>query len=275
MTKASDKIWDLVCGIAGESNRRNRKIMVFQAYIDESADGNLEKALVLSGYLANAERWAAFSDEWDSLNKRDYQGAEFKMRSSHKHPRKVSAYYSLIEKYDLCGMACIISIPEMKSALSRVITPYGMEDIRKLLNNPYFIGSRTLLANVANGLPEIEVHEPVDFIFDEKIAEKPIVLDGWEALKATASKNLSERLAGSLTFSDSQRLMPLQAADLISGLIQRHETAKGKWNGEIPYRSSKSVRMILARPTEEDMFKVFSWILSHECAYQAVAFGRP
>ena len=247
--------------------------MVVQAYIDESADGNLEKVLVLAGYIANAKQWANFSDEWGSLNTRDYQGAEFKMRSSHKYPRKVEAYYSLIEKDDLCGIACIISINDMQSALGRVITPAGMERIRELLNNPYFIGSRTILTHVARELPKIEVKEPVDFIFDERIAGKPLVLEGWEALKATAPENLSQRLAGSLTFSDSKRLMPLQAADLISGLIQRHETAKGKWSGEIPYKSSRSVQMILARPTEEDMFKVFSWILSHECASQAAALG--
>jgi hypothetical protein len=55
----------LVSGIAGEANRRGRLFMalVYQSFIDDS-DAGAGGPFVLAGFVASADAWASFSDEW-------------------------------------------------------------------------------------------------------------------------------------------------------------------------------------------------------------------
>src|SRR5436305_305419 len=50
--------------------RRNRILVMLQAYFDDSLGGNFHgrpMVLVLGGFIATAEAWAAFSDEWQRI----------------------------------------------------------------------------------------------------------------------------------------------------------------------------------------------------------------
>jgi hypothetical protein len=41
--------------------------MVLQAYIDDSGNDPSQYAFILAGFVAPAETWAAFCDEWQTL----------------------------------------------------------------------------------------------------------------------------------------------------------------------------------------------------------------
>ena len=41
--------------------------MVFQAFVEESEDQSGTDIIVLAGYVATAEAWAAFSKEWAAM----------------------------------------------------------------------------------------------------------------------------------------------------------------------------------------------------------------
>ena len=56
--------------------------MVLQAYVDESGSENEHPALIMSGYIASAEKWAAFSDEWDSALRMKPSLESFKMNDA-------------------------------------------------------------------------------------------------------------------------------------------------------------------------------------------------
>ena len=60
---AALEVLALVSGLPPKA-RMTRKMMMLQAYIDEScSDGKL---FVMAGYIASAPQWIAFSEEWAS-----------------------------------------------------------------------------------------------------------------------------------------------------------------------------------------------------------------
>ena len=76
-------VWALVSGLPS-AQRRVRRIMVLQAYIDDS--GEQEEAVnpvfVLAGFIADSARWAAFLDEWNAALAASPSIAYFKMKEA-------------------------------------------------------------------------------------------------------------------------------------------------------------------------------------------------
>jgi hypothetical protein len=66
MSAPSDYIWSLVSHLP--SYPRGRQLMVMlQAYADESWTHKGPKVFVIGGFIAPAEIWARFSDEWQRV----------------------------------------------------------------------------------------------------------------------------------------------------------------------------------------------------------------
>ena len=273
MTKACEHVWGLVCGVAGETNRRNRVLVVLKAFVDESADGLGQKTFVLAGYVSSAEKWASLSDEWSDHSKTHHQGSEFKMKKSWNNARKVEAYYSLIEKYVISSFACVLNINDLHSVLNSTPVPQGKEHFWKTLRNPYFLATRSIMQHLTANLGKIGISDPIDFVFDDK-SEKQTVIDGWDHFKSSAPGHIEKGLGGSLTFGDSKKLMPLQAADLIAGLIQRYETTKGEWRGQIPYKINRNIEMLLILPSKDSIKRELEWIISPENEAAARVFPK-
>lgn len=60
--QAAAKMWALVSGFPPEK-ARTRHFIVLQCYVDGSGTGSPD-LFVMAGYIAPAEKWAAFSREW-------------------------------------------------------------------------------------------------------------------------------------------------------------------------------------------------------------------
>ena len=53
---------------------------MLQAFIDDSGTGG--PLMVMAGFAATAEKWAAFSDEWDAVRKSGKPIAYLKMKEA-------------------------------------------------------------------------------------------------------------------------------------------------------------------------------------------------
>ena len=62
MTSPTDRILELVCGLANP-HRDRKPLLMLQAYVDESKEDG-DQILVFAGYVAPATKWLPFSDEW-------------------------------------------------------------------------------------------------------------------------------------------------------------------------------------------------------------------
>ena len=60
----NERLRALVSGLP-QSKRKSRRIVTFQAFIDDSGSGL--PIFVLSGYISSIDWWESFSDEWQKL----------------------------------------------------------------------------------------------------------------------------------------------------------------------------------------------------------------
>ena len=211
--------------------------MVLQAYIDDSGSDPRSLAFVLAGFVASPTQWAAFSDEWE--------------KTLHQPPRleyfKNNEAMALKEQFDksrgwteqsrndrLVALAHVIRkhIPERFSVALRNEDYYRyMEGIpvrkrMKTLENPYFMlfhEFMLIVASVHSIGPKVV---PCEFVFDDqgKIGERAAAW--WptfsNSLRTAAKFDFSPYFAAApAMFKRDTEVLPLQAADLFAGQLNR------------------------------------------------------
>jgi hypothetical protein len=192
---------------------------MLQAYFDESADS---KHLIVAGYLASVEKWAAFSDEWAELlgmRSPHYPQLEelhmTEMRSTPERMELVRAYYRVIEKYVDAAIMVAVDIRALKQALALVGNHPALSDFR----NPYVAAYQQVIATLSlirqrYGFAAGAKGE-IDFIFDDS-NNKTICMEGWELLMKKLASSERREYGDPPIFRSSKRVLPLQAADLLS-----------------------------------------------------------
>ncbi|PDT64465.1 hypothetical protein CO683_37920 [Bradyrhizobium ottawaense] len=200
----------------------SRHLMVLQAYIDGSGTGD-KRSLVLAGYIADADTWASFSDEWKA--QLDHaQMARFKMFEMKERLEIAAYFYRLIEKHNI---QAAISIAADTAALKKAVRELVPETVlgRENLENPYYIASRGLIEILAVHQQKfMRWNDPVDFIFDDE-SEKVHILEMWDWMKVLMNSAAQGRIGSTPIFRPDEKFMPLQAADLYAWWIR-------KWHNE-------------------------------------------
>ena len=147
---------------------------MLQAYVDASGTGD-PNALVIAGYIATAETWADFSDEWQKQLD-EVPLPRFKMNEMSPDRMEFAAYfYRVIEKFDvLAAISCVIRTDHLR----KIVEEFPWPDIPNIhkLRNPYYLGFRAIIENVARFQVRFGLMTPVDFIFDDQ-SEKGALID--------------------------------------------------------------------------------------------------
>ena len=89
------------------------------------------------------------------------------------------------------------------------------------LTNPYVFAHRAILGATLQYQKEMDLNEPIDFIFDEFSQKKHIQL-GWEMFAATRPPELRELLGREPRFESDDEFLPLQAADMLARHAREH-----------------------------------------------------
>ena len=82
-----------------------------------------------------------------------------------------------------------------------------------MANNPYYWLFKYIIRILTDRQKELNLSEPVDFIFDED-SEKVKIPAAWEPMKQAAPGNVSSLMQDMPIFRNDEKIMPLQAADL-------------------------------------------------------------
>ena len=206
------------------------KFLVFQAYIDDSGDKDeAAKVFVLAGYIAPAENWAAFSDEWQELLNMDsphyaklsyFKMAE--MRSSEGRLQQCSWFYRVIEKHITAAISCVIPVQDLIKAVRSVDWPSYVNNI-SALENPYFAAFKAITNILAQHQEKLRITEPVDFIFDDN-HEKRHTIAAWDLQKLSATPEVRNLMGSTPIYMDDKKVLPLQAADLYANWVRYWET---------------------------------------------------
>jgi hypothetical protein len=235
VSPAQDRVWAQVSGVAPHKAGQ-RIFVILQAFIDDSY--RKEGLFVLGGYIASAEAWAAFSNEWEtalpSFGTRKKNGKyHFKMSemAGLRLLHRVPAFYDIIERHVLCSLACKIDLIQLERAKERV----WIEDtpiIWGFLDNPFLTCFRFLLDNFhqvriapPEGAPQFisrltPPDKVIDFYFDEH-SSKSAIISVWDEFVATRLEHVRQLYGATPRFENDDDFLPLQAADFWAWWVRK------------------------------------------------------
>lgn len=249
-TLASKRVWALVSGFP--SDKRNRRLLMivsWQAAIDDSGSEPQSPFFVLGGFIAPAEAWAAFADEWDAALKEPPGLDYFKMAEAAslaedgqfspdkgwteaKRDDRLITLARIIKNHAKIRIATampndafykhISSLPASARTLSSD-NPYGLLFMRTIL-----------AAGVFGSLRGID--SPCDFIFDEQLGFSDEVHRRWpqfkEILEKSTNSDLKNFVGSRPIYRDEKEFLPLQAADLYAWQIRHHLVINSRFKNQ-------------------------------------------
>jgi hypothetical protein len=194
--------------------------MTYQAYIDDSSSEN--GIFVLAGHIASKKSWKNFSNEWKELlplGTLDKAGVyHFKMTEmaiSSERMERALAFYRVIEKYVSLSITCTFNVQDLERAKERIYVPNLYIDWG-FLNNRYLFAFRALMdmfhTHKARFEKVIPLEQKVDFIFDEQVEKKEVLLF-WDDYIKQRPPEIQKYYGITPQFLDDKICPPLQAAD--------------------------------------------------------------
>lgn len=223
--------------------------MSLQAFIDESGSGQ-PPVLIMGGYVATADQWAAFSEEWSSiLNMKPSIGyfsmedalkldGEFYGISEESRDEKLVFLKRAIDRHVQAGVCCALPYDAFERVFaSDPATPPQMR-------SRYFFAFFGIAFLLAQHQQHAGINGPIDLCFDESVMEMNRVLNAWDSF--TQHAPVPKHLLGETPrFADDKRTIPLQAADFCAGMVRLNWIARatGKPRRKMPWEHTKPERV--------------------------------
>jgi hypothetical protein len=205
--------------------RRRRSVVAMQTWIDESGTRGQSHWFVMVGLMGRCEDWAAFSDQWKAVcnespaipafHFRDAKSCEgvFKGFSEAERNTKVRELVRVIGSYPFGGITCAIDI----DAFARLL----QEKKRPPVRDVYAFTFNSMLTSVCLDLFHMGHKEKSEVFFDERKQEGLKIKKWYPIFRETHPKKLIDMLPIEPVFRDDEDFAPLQAADLLTGVIAR------------------------------------------------------
>jgi hypothetical protein len=232
--RAAESVWALVSGLP-RAEREERLVMVLQAYIDDSGNSPNEYSFILAGFVATAEAWAKFCDDWQSLLGRPPGAAYLKTTHAYRltdefHRNK--GWTALLRDKFMLDAADIIrthvreriGVWARREYFDKHLKTLALPYARDAAEHPYFLCFYHLILSVA-ALHSLAVPEPCDFIFDEQSSLGEHALNWWGMFKQNAktvsNTDFTPFLGSPPLFRNEKQFKPLQAADFYAWHLRR------------------------------------------------------
>lgn len=216
-----------------------RPFMVLQVFIDESGNAPNQDLLVLGGVLSTAQKWVSFTREWDRAlaatpttprlefvkfsHLINLEG-QFKGWSPKDRDDRLSMLVDIIQRHCIAYTSVSVRWDHFQKYISSV--PAGF---RSLLNDtPNVMASGRCLMPVILALDHFGLRDKCDFYFDTNEGTDKFVFELWPSWR-TITDNLPREVLkrkhppqiGSVNFRSEIEFLPLQAADLVAGMVRQ------------------------------------------------------
>jgi len=216
------------------------------------------RVLVMGALVANPDRWEKFSDEWqerlDVAPWNVFKMAEVWDRGGDQSMECAKWHYYTIRDHVQGGIAVAIPIKPLEAAANDFDLPQ--------LKNPYIWGIKGMINFTAQFQREWGLHEPVDFIFDERNEERE-VRAAWDIYVATIPPLERQVTGRKPMFEDDEHVLPLQGADMWAWWCRRQWLERGDFtHDEFPILWGKTgdIPRMSCTWGEPDIRKEFSMI---------------
>jgi hypothetical protein len=208
-------------------------IVALEAYIDDSGNGN-PPVYILAGFVARAEKWTEFTEEWRLALAKPPGLTYFKMKeaaalrgqfygwSREDRDQRLGEMISLIRRHVISGVSTGVYHADYNSIIK--------EKIAKQTDSPYFIMYHGMIAATLRFLEKNKIAEKIDFIFDEQFGQSDQVQTTYSAMVEFAPPRVKHLLGSRPIHRSELECLPLQAADLLAWHIRRwfDEHEKGR-----------------------------------------------
>jgi hypothetical protein len=208
-----------------------------QAFIDDSGSEPQSPIFILAGFVTSADRWAAFSKEWQAALDEKPILEYFKMSEAAR----------LKEQFDEKRGWNETKRDDQLITLTRIINKYAEARIHASMRNdnfekyvkslpvpqrklgtdsPYIMVFMQIILAMAVAGDRVGVKDPCDFIFDEQGSFSKEALEWWpifkELVKNSTKSDLSRFVESPPIFRDDKQFLPLQAADLYAWHLRQN-----------------------------------------------------
>jgi len=207
-------------------------LLTIQAYIDESGIKGTDAVFVLAGFIARAERWAAFSDAWKEhlsdppsieylkMNEAVKLDGQFRFWDAEARDRKLAGCVAIIQEYAPdCGIYFINDLVAWEK-----IVP---QNFVKSLSDPQFMGFHAIILAVCNEVMDSGTKEELEIIFDEHLIFGPrvslwypVIKEMIQTTKDPRVHDVSSIMPTMPMFKDDRKFIPLQAADMLAWFLR-------------------------------------------------------
>lgn len=229
---------------------------MLQAFVDDSVSHDV--VLVMGGVLATPERWKQFSDGWrERLNHAGWQ--RFKMREVWERGGDIPIehakwHYYTLRQYAQGAVTMVIPIKPLK----RIAAEFDLERY----SNPYMWGIKGIVNCTAQYQKEWGVHDPIDFIFDDR-SEEDQVKEAWDFYLETIPEKVRNLTGQKPIFGSDDDFLQLQGADLWAWWARRKWLEKRTIQHDefpIPWGELSDLPTMAFEWTEADMRQEFTAI---------------
>ena len=185
------------------------------AHFDDSWNDDV---FVVAGFVAPAEKWALFSDEWRlalSLPRgvpKLVANEAMKLRgafhgfSKDDRDKKLSFLSRIIMRYVSFELFVVIPMKEFNKEFENSGLP-------KIAGDPYYPAMMAVIRKVANRQITLNTTEKMDFVFDEKKKQQARILAAWTSISENQSPEMRMAISSTPRFVSDDYVLPLQAAD--------------------------------------------------------------
>ncbi|MBZ9758420.1 DUF3800 domain-containing protein [Mesorhizobium sp. ESP6-5] len=219
---------------------------MLQAYVDESVSTN-PAIYVMAGLIAPLESWAKFSADWaDILSMKPRigrfkmseamnYGGEFASWSQDRRDERILLLQNVISDHVKAGVVAAVMVDDFNRIIKGSQLP-------KQFHSPYYFLLYQMILKLAEGQEGLGLQGPVNFIFDDQMMEKKKIRRDWDRYKSLLQAQ--KKPVGNMpVFEDEERVLPLQAADMMAWIIRAHAEDQFQGKERRPILAGKKSRL--------------------------------
>jgi hypothetical protein len=251
LERSSAYIEGYLSGYAREI-RLNKTLLMLQAFVDESLSVEDQKDYVLAGYIQKTSVWMQFSDEWEKilndsppLKAFHMHEAQSGLTGGNRRPnnpffgwtdeqirQKILCLSSVINKHAPWSIEVRLSTSQFEKVCLPIV-PYD-------LKNPYIFCYFGLIRKLLEFHDRLGIDGKIQLFFDKKddvSREASHLYSFFKSVQPPAFQNL---LNGTPIFENDEKVLPLQAADMLVWSLRRKAEQRNKdeinyaWNNLFP-----------------------------------------
>jgi hypothetical protein len=257
-------------------DERSKVFCVLHAYLDDSGTHDSSPVCVVAGYFGSERHWTRFDSKWravlDSFAIEEFHAnkfwafvdganvTEFKGWDEDKCQRLITSLLKIIaESSRLYPVGCMVDMNEWKALTKdeRAFLTGAAYDSNGRIKTPgapnktFFL---PFLTAIAAALQYCNADKLMHFTFDANKRFAPYALDYFGAIKALQIDNYGRM--GDISFVDSKKACPVQAADLLAYEVYKHGIRKVK-AGKSKIDSTIAMAYAMANTRDDEAIPIY------------------